>query len=126
MRILFFLYLLPVNFALSSVCSNRGSNSSDVSLDLTAKCNYFYTSNIDIDEATATEMTFSDFFLLVTVPLSDKSDCCDICFQHDSCFLFRFHNSTKTCDLFAAKNLSKFGFQIFKNDCYDLGFVTGK
>ena len=86
------------------------------------KCNFFSEANTDYDE---NSMESSDLILIDTLSASNITECCDVCFQNDSCTLFRFLKLANQCEYFAPKSNS-YQFKIFGNDCYDLGFVTGK
>jgi hypothetical protein len=128
MNILSFLLIISLidlmfGLSISQVCSNRPSSNLDLDLlDLSTKCNYFYESNTNYDED---YIENSDLNLIETSSASNITECCDICFQSNSCTLFRFLKLTQKCDFFAPKS-NNYAFQIYDNECYDLGLVIGK
>ncbi len=112
-----------------SECVNlKSTDAGDfMTFNLTAQCNYFYDSNLDFAELDAiySHDQNSEIFYVSQINSTTLHTCCDVCFQHEICFLFRFTHATSNCELYGMKS-SQSNLHIYSNQCYDMGLTTGK
>ena len=115
---------------ISTECVNYKTNGPvEFSLNFENRCQYFNNSNFDVNDlenAFKKDSSLSSISFIQKVPSLNITDCCDTCFEDNECFIFRYFHYTSDCELFRQNDRSNFNFNMYGNDCYDIGLVTGK
>ena len=95
-------------------------------INLKQTCNYFLNKNLVQSDLSSVynQNLRTDVSFISSANSANRTDCCQICLEKVSCYLFRYSHSSSTCDMFSVTN--SFDFSLLGNDCYDMGIVTIK